>query len=449
MSYLIKNSYAIVGPHKTRQGDIRISNGVISEIGQNLEAKGEQIVDAKGCVIYPGFVNTHHHLAQSILKGVPAGLNKGLGEWLAAVPYRFWPKIPPKLMYLTAKLGIYELQRSGATTCADHHYLYHQSTSHEMELAVWQAAEEMGMRFVLCRGSATRVGSHKGMKSMQLEPETPELVMRRMERSLQFHDNNPLSMSRLCMAPTSLIHSCEPAHLKEFAQFARQHQLKMHSHLLEVQYDEQQAQSQYAMSAVEYAHSCDWLGADVWFAHLVKTDQQSRELLADTGTGIAHCPTSNCRLGSGIAAAVDMQALGMPVTIGVDGSASSESGSMLQELNLAWLLQRAQNGADSLQPQQVLQWASQNGAELLGFKSGQIEVGFAADLVAYRIDSPRMATVHSLELAPLLCGEPADIEYSFINGRMVIDNQRSTVVDVAELMSQIHHEMTAFLRTVL
>lgn len=316
MGYVIKNSEGILKAAGTFKGDVRIREGIIAEIGYDLPLQGDELIDARGCVIYPGMVNTHHHLAQSVLKGIPDGLNKGLGEWLAAVPYRFWPKISPRLTYLAAKLGLYELQFSGATTCADHHYLYHYQSSPEVEEAVWRAARNMGMRFVLCRGSATSIGSHKGVQSMQLKPETPELVMQRMEHSLNFHDNAPLSMSRVCMAPTSLIHSCEAGHLKEFAKFARQHQLKMHSHLLEVSDDEQQAQSKYGMSAMEYAASCDWVGEDVWFAHMVHTDKPARQLLSDSHTSISHCPTSNCRLGSGIASALDMDSIGINVTMG-------------------------------------------------------------------------------------------------------------------------------------
>ncbi|WP_117234974.1 amidohydrolase family protein [Vibrio maerlii] len=448
MGYVIKNSESILLNDTVYKGDIRIREGVISELGQDLPIQGDELIDARGCVIYPGLVNTHHHLAQSVLKGVPEGLNKGLGEWLAAVPYRFWPKISPRLMYLAAKLGLYELQFSGATTCADHHYLYHYQSTPEIEGALWCAARDMGMRFMLCRGSATSLGSHKGVQSMQLEPETPELVMQRIERSLNFHDPDPLSMSRVCMAPTSLIHSCEPAHLKEFAQFARQHQLKMHSHLLEVNFDEEQSQSKYGMSAVEYAASCDWLGEDVWFAHMVHTDKHARALLAESNTSISHCPTSNCRLGSGIAEALDMDSTGIKVTMGVDGSASSESGSMLQELNLAWLLHRSQHGADAIKLNQVMDWGSKHGADLLGFKSGRIEVGYAADLVLYRIDSPRMAMVHSPEWAPVLCGEPATVEYSFIQGRPVIAKQESTVVDIHQLISDLRQEMARFMATI-
>lgn len=453
MGYLIKNADSVYLKNHNSTGslstDIRINNGIITEIGANLSPSNnekESVIDASGCVIYPGFINTHHHLAQSVLKGVPEGLNKGLGEWLAAVPYRFWPKIPPKLMYLSAKLGLYELIRSGTTTCADHHYLYHSNTSDELEQAVWQAAEDMGVRFTLCRGSATSSGNHKGMKSLNLQPESLDTVLDKMANTLvQQHDTGPYSMKRLCVAPTSLIHSSSQRDLIELSCFARKNGLKMHSHLLEVEFDQQQAQLNHQMNAVEYAASCDWLGDDVWFAHLVKADPSAISILAETHTSMSHCPTSNCRLGSGISPAYQMDKKGMLVSMGVDGSASSESGSMLQELNLAWLLQRAQNGAKSVAVDKVIKWGTENGAKILGLKTGKIAVGYAADLVLYRIDKLRVSTVHERLLAPILCGEPMTVYHSFINGKLIINNGEFTQFDSEQLCSDLRQEMTQFL----
>ncbi|MDV7103803.1 amidohydrolase family protein [Vibrio sp. TH_r3] len=456
MQYLIKNADSIYVneplDQQTAAKDIRIHDEIICEIGQNLipsTVKHETIIDAKNCVAYPGFVNTHHHLAQSILKGVPEGLNKGLGDWLAAVPYRFWPKIPAELMYLSAKLGFYELIRSGTTTCADHHYLYHANVSKQIEEAVWQAAEDVGIRFTLCRGSATSAGNHKGMKSLNLQPESLDCVMTRMTETVKRqHDSSLFSMKRLCVAPTSLIHSSSKNELIALADFARRHQLKMHSHLLEVGFDEQQAQQKHGLSAVDYAESCNWLGEDVWFAHLVKADEQAIQTLAQSKTGISHCPTSNCRLGSGIAPAHQMDNAGMVVSLGVDGSASAESGSMLQELNLAWLLQRSQHGAESLSVEKVIKWGSENGAKILGLKTGQIKVGYAADIVLYRIDDLRVNTVHDRRLSPVICGEPMNVHFSFINGKLIVDRGEFTSIDTMALSHDLQNQMKLFLSTI-
>ena len=452
MAYLIKNATAIFSPTQSDAHDLRISGGEITELGTNLQPladQSEQVIDAAGCVVWPGLVNTHHHLAQSIMKGVPEGLNQDLGDWLSSVPYRYWPKVTPELMYHAARLGLYELLRSGATTCADHHYLYHATTSPELEDAVWQAADELGMRLVLCRGSATEVGSHQGMVDHGIAPETLPQILDRLEASRsRYHQSGGDAMRKLVVAPTSLIHSSDPDGLRAQAAYAREFGLGMHSHLLEVTFDELQAQKKYGMSAVDYAESCDWLGDDVWFAHLVHCDDHALSRLAERGTTIAHCPTSNCRLGSGVARAIEMEKLGLPVTLGVDGSASAESGSMLQELNLAWLIHRALHGPEATNLEQILTWGSRNGAQLLGLDNvGELSVGMAADLVLYDINLPRFAGVHSPLTAPLMCGEPVSVKYSFVQGRPAIDNGDICGLDEAELTARVQESVAQLIRS--
>ena len=425
MDYLIKNATGVYSSIENVH-DIRIQNGKITELGQNLHPiNGEELVDASNCVIYPGLVNTHHHIAQSLLKGIPQGLNDGLGDWLANVPYRYWPQITPDVMYSAAKLGFYELLRSGATTCADHHYLYHANSSQEVEEAVWQAADEMGIRLVLCRGGATIKGTHKGLAKAGVVPESaPQMIERLEVTRSQYHQTGGDAMRKLVVAPTTIAHSATPDDLRLLAEYARSHQLRMHSHLLEVSFDDEQTRLKYGKSAVEFAQSCDWLGEDVWFAHIVQASNDDIALLAQTKTGIAHCPTSNCRLGSGIAPIPQMHAAGMPISIGVDGSASAESGSMLQELNLTWLIHRAQSGPQATTLEQVLDWGSVGGANILGLNQvGKIEVDYCADLVLYDLHQPRLAGCHSQLMAPLMCGEPANIKASMINGELVYHHQ--------------------------
>ncbi|WP_432697560.1 amidohydrolase family protein [Marinobacterium sp. YM272] len=447
---LIRNASAIhfpAGADQSQASDLRLRDGKISEIGTGLlAAADEQIIDASNCVIYPGAVNTHHHLAQSILKGIPAGLNQPLGEWLASVPYRFWPEIDAQLMYDAARLGLYEQLRSGATTCADHHYLYHANTSAEVEDALWQAADELGIRLVLCRGAATATGSHKGMQERNIQPETLEQALSRLEQSYsRYHDPDPFSMRRLVVAPTSLVHTSPREHLLAFAHWARERDLKLHSHLLEVSFDEESARAKYSMSAVDYADSCELLGEDVWFAHLVKADATAIEKLARSGTAIAHCPTSNCRLGSGIAPVMAMRDAGMRITLGVDGSASSESASMMQEMNLAWLLHRSQAGADATRVEEVIDWGSRNGAGLLGLNTGRIATGCAADLAIYSLDSLRFSGMHSALETPLMCAEPVNLKYSFVNGRMVVSDNQVLGVDEQALRASVQQGISKLL----
>ncbi|WNL39132.1 amidohydrolase family protein [Halomonas sp. PAMB 3232] len=451
MSYLIRRAAAIFSSSFPAATDIRIRDNRIVELGTDLPVQqDEHIINANGCVVWPGLVNTHHHLAQSILKGVPAGLNQGLGEWLGSVPYRFWPKITPTQMYHAARLGLYEMLRSGVTTCADHHYLYHHDTTPELEDAVWQAADELGIRLVLCRGFATEAGTHKGMARHNILPETLQQVVDRLDHSRKrYHQPQQDAMRRLVVAPTSLIHSSRPDTLEILAQYAKCNGLRRHSHLLEVAFDEHQSLEKYGMPAIDYAAERGWLGSDVWFAHLVHSNAHVIERLADTGSGIAHCPTSNCRLGSGIAPVPQMAKAGVPISLGVDGSASSESGSMLQELNLAWLLHRAVCGPEATTLEQMLEWGSKGGAEVLGLKDiGEIKVGQAADIVIYDIARPRFAGIHSPLMAPLLCAEPAAVWYSFINGRPVIEKGQLKGLDEAELTRQVQLSVAELLSSV-
>lgn len=450
MNYLIQNAAGIASADFPDARDIRIRHGRIAELGRDLRPTPDQpetMINASGCVIWPGLVNTHHHLAQSIMKGVPEGLNQGLGEWLSSVPYRFWPKVTPELMYHAALLGLYEMIRSGATTCADHHYLYHADTSPELEEAVWRAAEDLGIRLVLCRGSATETGSHEGMIEHRIAPETLDQVIARLDATrVRHHQEGPDAMKKLVVAPTSLIHSSSPEGLNVQAQWARQHGLKMHSHLLEVTFDEIQAQQKYGMSAIDYAESCGWLGPDVWYAHLVHSDPHAIERLAATGTGIAHCPTSNCRLGSGIAPVIEMAKAGVPISLAVDGSASAESGSLLQELNLTWLIHRAVHGPDATTLEKVLDWASHGGAKQLGLDdTGTLAVGKAADLVLYDIDQPRFAGVHSPLMAPLMCGEPVHVRDSFVQGRQIVKDGHIGNLDEAGLTRKVQEGVAGLL----
>lgn len=443
MNHLIKNAVAIAGhPNAT---DIRITGGIITEIGHGLQCRlNESQIDAQHASIYPGFVNTHHHLAQSALKGIPAGLNQGLGEWLASVPYTYWPHFTPELMYDAALIGLAEQLRSGVTSCADHHYLYHANTNPELEDAVWQAASDLGIRLVLCRGGATVQGSHKGMLKNNIIPESIDQALTRIDQTRsKYHQAQDNAMRKLVVAPTTIVHSCTAEDLKTYAQYARSHQLKLHSHLLEVDFDEIQAQQKYGMSAVDFAASVDWLGEDVWFAHLVKASERDIKMLAETKTGISHCPTSNCRLGSGIAPVLAMQQAGMKVSIGVDGSASSESASMIQEVNLSWLIHRSQQGPNATTLDQCLTWASKNGAEQLGLNSvGDINVGQAADIVIYDLEHYRYQGMHEKLHAPILGAEPVTIKASFVNGRQVVNKGQVLGLDETQLRQRIYKHLS-------
>lgn len=414
----------------TTQGklDVRVDthSGLIEAVGPQLDVEGSEVVDIEGCLLWPGMVNTHHHLAQSILKGMPAGINCDLNQWLPAVPFAAWPHFDADTLYAAACIGFSEMLLSGATTCADHHYLYQLHYGEELEDALLQAAQDVGIRMVLCRGGATTSGSHLGLLQANIVNEDLDTMLKRLDDTrLRRHDPAANAMLKLVVAPTSLIHGSPPHDLVELSRYARSHGLKLHSHLLEVPRDNDVAWDSHGMSALDYAESIEWLGEDVWFAHLVHVDDPGLAKLAATGTGIAHCPTSNCRLGSGISRVTEMAAAGVPVSLGVDGSASAESGSMANEAMLAWLLHRAVQGPSATTLEQVAGWATEGGARLLGLDTGRIEIGACADLVVYDLSSQRYAGVWQRAFAPVLCGEPVRVDKVMINGRWVVEDNRT------------------------
>lgn len=435
---MVRGALTVDGPR-----DVLVRDQKIAAIGVALPTPFDaEIFDASGLLLWPGLINTHHHLVQSILKGMPAGIHADLNAWLPAVPFAAWPHVTPDTMYAAARIGFAELLRAGCTTCADHHYLYDGSdNAMELEAALIQAAREVGIRFVLCRGGATIRGTHKGFASSDRLTENRDLWLQRMEATMRrHHDGSPDAMFRLVVAPTSVIHTTEPEDLLELASFARTHGLRMHSHLLEVQHDENMARSLRGMSAVEYAESVGWLGEDVWYAHLVYADQSAIERLARTRTGIAHCPVSNCRLGSGVAAVPAMSVAGMQVTIGVDGSGSAESGSMVNEIMQTWLIHRAFGGPSATNAGKVLDWATSAGADLLGLNTGRLVAGACADLVFYRLDDPRFMGVWQQALAPVLCGEPVLARKVMVNGRWVVDEGVVLGIDYADLATSARRE---------
>ncbi|MFT7219902.1 MAG: 8-oxoguanine deaminase [Candidatus Azotimanducaceae bacterium] len=426
------------------QQDIRIIGNRITEVARQLPVDEKtQVIDASEYIVWPGLVNTHHHIAQSIMKGMPAGIDSDLDQWLPAVPFAAWPHITPDTLYVAARIGFSELLRSGCTTCADHHYLYDEDTTHELEAVLFQAAEEVGIRLVLARGGATASATHAGLASAPRRTEKLETCLTRMQDTFSKHHNMADdAMTKLAVAPTSLVHSSTPDDLRVLADFARSNALRMHSHLLEVARDEVVAQSKYGMSAINFAESVNWLGPDVWFAHLVATSSEDIARLGETRTGIAHCPVSNARLGSGISNVPEMQRAGVKVTIGVDGSASAESGSMINELMQTWLVHRAVQGSHATNVDTVLNWGSEAGASLLGIAGGKLKAGQVADLTMFRKDEPRFLGVWKSYQGPLICGEPVTTHRVMVNGRWVVEDNRVIGLDYGLLKSDATRELT-------
>lgn len=457
-SYLIKNAHAILtglsgSAARSSAPDIRIQAGVITEIGQLAEYENEQVVNAKDCVVYPAWVNTHHHLFQSLLKGEPQGLNQNLSSWLATTPYRFRGAFDEMTFRIAVRIGLIELLRSGCATVADHHYLYWPKMPFDGAAILFDEAEKLGMRFVLCRGGATLTRGLESDLPQALRPEKFDDYMADIERLVHlYHQSEGNSFRKIVMAPTSTLHSMTPEQFRESAKIARRLGIGMHSHLSETVDYLDAAKAKFNMTPVQYCAENDWLGNDVWFAHLVKLLPEEIQILGQTKTGIAHCPQSNARLGSGIADLVSLEKAGMTISIGVDGAASNEAADMLSETHAAWLLQRArkgmlakpqyaggmfEGGADAASIEDIIRWGTVGGAKVLGLDQvGTIEIGQQADLVLYRLDDPRYLGLHDMAIGPIASGGRAYIKAMFIAGKMVVENDQIPDVDMMELASQ-------------
>ena len=438
---LIENAIGIfsglAGADMRTSGAIRVRDGVIAAIGRLEAEPGEQRLDASGCVIYPGLISTHHHLFQSVMKGVRAGINLPLAGWLRSVPYTYWSEIDEEALATAARIALCELLLSGTTTAADHHYLFSDLFRFDPAHVIFEVARSLGIRLVFCRGGATK-GRHFDTDDLVPMPvETLDHMLKSVEACAQrFHDTSPGSLSQVVLAPTTPTWSLEAGELKEVIASARRMKLRLHSHLSETHDYVDYCLSVHGKRPVHWISDHDWLGPDVWFAHLVHLDDSEVRLLASTGTGMAHCPQSNCRLGSGIAPADAMARLGGAVSLGVDGAASNESADMISEMHSCWHTHRALKGAASVTAEDVVHWATAGGARVLGRPEiGTLAPGQQADIAIFDLSEPRYFGMHDPLIAPVTCAGSAHLRYLLIGGRIVVENGAIPGIDIAKLRS--------------
>lgn len=440
--------------------DIRVRGGLVAAIGTLAPEPGERVIDARGCVIYPGWVNTHHHLFQSLLKGIPAGINLALVPWLAAVPVPYRRHFDAEAsLRLAARVGLVELALSGCSTVADHQYHYWPGMPFDASEAVFDEAAKLGLRFVLCRGGQTQARAFTDEKAPpQVQPETLDGFMASVERDvLRFHQPGPMPMRRVVSAITTPNWSCAVDHLKPLAAEARRLGIRLHSHLSETYDYVRWAREQHGMTPVQFVAEHGWVGEDVWYAHMVHLDDGDLKLCAETRTGIAHCPQSNARLGSGIARIPEALTLGVPVGLAVDGAASNEAADMASEAHMAWMVHRAdpRAGARTVQPgghaaamtaEDVIHIGTAGGARMIGLGGvGTLEVGMAADLAVYDLDQPRHFGLFDPAIGPVVSGGRPTLKLLLVQGRTVVENDTIPGLD----MPQLRAEATAFVKGML
>lgn len=434
---LLKHIHTLVTMDETL-GDIEdaailIRDNAIARIGTTADLADEtadRVIDLTGHIVTPGMVNTHHHMFQSLTR-VMAQTHE-LFDWLRTL-YPIWSRITGEAIYVSAKLAMAELMLSGCTTSSDHLYLYPNDAKLDDEV---RAAREIGMRFHAARG-AMSLGESKGGLPPDSLVEGEESILRDMRRVVEtFHDKKRHAMIRVVIAPCSPFTVSQDL-MRESAALARAYNVTMHTHLAETSLDVAYSLEHYGLLPGDYASELGWTGDDVWHAHCVCLNDREISTFARTGTGVAHCPSSNMRLASGIAPIRKMINAQVKVGLGVDGSASNDGGHLLNEARMAMLLQRVGGNPAGLSAREALMLATRGGAAVLRRDDiGHLAPGMSADLVAFRLDRPAFAGATHDPAAALVFCQPQGVDFSMINGRVVIEDGQLKTVDLPALVAQ-------------
>ncbi|MGR3514893.1 MAG: 8-oxoguanine deaminase [Paracoccaceae bacterium] len=398
--------------------DIRFEHGIITGVGPALDPEGAEVHDMAGTVITPGLVNTHHHLFQTLTRAVPAAQNALLFGWLKAL-YPIWARFGPDEMRLSAEIGLAELALSGCTTSSDHLYLFPNGARLDDTI---EAAAKIGLRFHATRGAMSIGESAGGLPPDALVEREPDILEDSLRLIDAFHDPKPGAMLRIAVAPCSPF-SVSRELMRDAAILARDKGVGLHTHLAENDEDVAYSLETFGCRPGTYAEELGWTGPDVWHAHCVKLDVDEIDLFARTGTGVAHCPCSNCRLGSGIAPLRQMRDAGVRVGLGVDGSASNDQANLMDEARQAMLLQRVSQGADAMSAREALEIATVGGAQALGRDDiGRIAVGQRADIAVWDISGVESAG--SWDPAALVLAGPRKVRDLFVEGRHIVKEGR-------------------------
>jgi 8-oxoguanine deaminase len=432
---LLRNAETLITMDRQRReirgGAVLIRDKVIEAVGPTMELPpdADEVIDLRGKIVLPGLVNTHHHLYQTLTRCLPEAQDAPLFGWLQTL-YPIWGRLTPEAVYVSALVGLAELVLTGCTTTVDQLYLFPNGVRLDDEI---RAATELGVRFHPCRGSMSLGESEGGLPPDELVEDEGAILSDSQRVIETFHDPAPYSMCRIMIAPCSPF-SVTPELLRSSRELAKEHGVQCHTHVAETLDEEDFCLEKYGHRPVEFLAELGWLGDDVSYAHGVHLTDDEMQLFSETRTGIAHCPTSNMRLGSGIAPVARMLELGVKVGLAVDGSASNDSSHMLNEARMALLLQRVVGGPEALSVRQALEMATLGGAAVLGrVDIGALESGKAADLIAIDVERVEYAGAGDVVAALVLCG-PVGVDLSVVDGRILVRDGRLLAMDVEALV---------------
>ncbi|MCX2723081.1 8-oxoguanine deaminase [Roseibium salinum] len=461
---LLKNADMLVTMDGTRReipgGGLYAEDGVIKRVGLSgeLPETADNVIDARGQIVLPGFVNTHHHLNQTLTRNLPAAQNNNLFAWLQA-HYRIWARTNPEASRASTLIGLAELALSGCTTVFDHTYLFQSGNKVDYQI---EAAKELGVRFHASRGSMSLGVSKGGLPPDECVEDEEEILKDSIRVIDRYHDASFAAMTRIVVAPCSPFSVSENL-LRESARLARDKGVMLHTHLCETYDEERYTLEHFGKRPVEWMEGLEWTGPDVWFAHAVHVDDDEIKLFARTGCGAAHCPCSNMRLASGIAPVKKYMAAGVKVGLGVDGSASNDSSNMLLEVRQAMLLARLQLGllppegprrhallppshplraGEWMTAREALELATIGGASVLGRDDiGSLETGKCADFFTLDLNTVQFAgALHDPVAAVVFCA-PQKVETTVVGGRVVVDGGEIVTMDMAPVV-EAHNRLS-------
>ncbi|MCK4514240.1 MAG: 8-oxoguanine deaminase [Spirochaetaceae bacterium] len=431
--------------------DLLLDEGRIARIARKIEPDengrrpAAEVIDCSRHVVVPGFVNTHHHFYQTLTRNLPAGQDAKLFDWLV-YHYPIWANLDEDAVRISTQLACGELLKTGCTCTTDHHYLYPDGFRGDLAGIQFHAAGELGIRFSPSRGSMSRGKSQGGLPPDSVVQDE-ESILKDCQRVVEtYHDPDPYAMRKVTLAPCSPF-SVTPDLMKESVKLARALGVRLHTHLAETADENDYCIQTHGKRPLAVMEEWGFVGSDVSYAHGVFFNDDELRLLADTGTGVSHCPSSNMRLGSGIARVSEMLSTGVPVALGVDGSASNDTSDMLAEMRNALLLQRVKYGADAISARDVMACATEGGAAMLNFpRTGAIKQGWTADLAAFDVHRLEYAGALSDPLAALLfAGINHQTDYTIVNDRVVVRHGKLQTIDEEELTIAANHAAAGLL----
>ena len=437
---LLKNVDAVVtcddNDRLLRNCDILIEDNYIKLIDKNIEAPEAEVISMKGKFVYPGLINTHHHLLQAFTRNIPAVQNSELFDWLIYL-YEVWKKVNPEFMYYSSTVAMGEFIKYGGTTLFDQHFAFPRSSSKEIIDRQFDAAADLGLRFYAGRSAFTRGKDQGGLPPMELIETTSQVLDDTARLVEKYHDDSKYSMRQVAFAACSPF-SVDTEVMKESAKAARQLGVRLHTHLCETIDEENYCLEVYGDRPIAWAEKCDWLGPDVWFAHAVHLTDDEVRLLGETGTGVAHNPVSNMKLSSGIAKVPLMLKENVPVGLAVDGNGSNDASNLLADLRVCFLLHRLNSSKDAPTAYDTLKLATRGSARVLGRNDiGHLTEGMAADLFAIDIDQLEFVGA-TLDPKAMLgtVGHAQPVWMTMINGKVVYKDGELKGIDEVQVRKE-------------